>query len=289
MDNSELSKLYGDLDRKGDIFRQKAVATIHDRELADQYGRDLSPYIAPIDALLDLTTYSSTDVIVDLGCGTAISTERILQRNPKTVIAIDFSEHMIQEAKKKGLKGVIFKEGSAESLADLVESANKVICVNSFQYFEDSDAVLKAVHKVLEPNGELLFNEPIMLNRAVIYNPLLRATEIAFHRVFREKTYFTDEVIKYGYGRADFEDMAVRNGFTIKQYFEYPDEADQGRLKTFHASWINDLASGLEEKVGKERTQHIVRDIRNSMVEFYRSMPRKQVIGKEALVCMQVV
>ena len=50
---------------------------------------------------LNLLDIKETDSILDLGCGTGVLTEKLLQLNPKEILGLDPSEQMLAKAKQK--------------------------------------------------------------------------------------------------------------------------------------------------------------------------------------------
>ncbi len=82
----------------GEVFKLEDVAARYDASLAAIRGQD---YEKEIEYLVGLATWLADDVVVDLGCGTGISTALVLRHNPKLVIGVDFSEPMIKRAREK--------------------------------------------------------------------------------------------------------------------------------------------------------------------------------------------
>ena len=89
---------------------------------------------------------------LDLGCGTGNYTLE-LKRRGFDVIGLDASEGMLEIARSKGLECV---KGDAYSLPFPDESFNLVLSVTMFEFIHEPEKVLREIHRVLKPGGEVL-------------------------------------------------------------------------------------------------------------------------------------
>ena len=91
------------------------------------------------------------DLVVDLGCGTGLST-LVWQNKCNKIIGIEPSEDMINVARTKQICGVEFfkayshETGLSDSIADVV------MCSQSFHWMEPKQT-LSEVNRILAPNG----------------------------------------------------------------------------------------------------------------------------------------
>lgn len=91
------------------------------------------------------------DTIVDLGCGTGLSTV-IWEDKSEQVIGIDPSEDMLAEAKSKRNEHISFIKAFSDNttLPDLI--ADIIVCSQSFHWMEPN-ATLTEVNRILKPGG----------------------------------------------------------------------------------------------------------------------------------------
>lgn len=114
--------------------------------------------------LIDLANIQETDLVIDLGCGTGISSQEIYQRikDKGRLIGIDISPRMLEVAKKKFPEkdNVRFIVGDGYCLSELVEQKVDVVLSNfTFYYFlSDLGSLFKQVYQVLKPKGKYVFN-----------------------------------------------------------------------------------------------------------------------------------
>jgi ubiquinone/menaquinone biosynthesis C-methylase UbiE len=106
---------------------------------------------------------ASYPVIVDIGCGYGRSFEMLNERfRPIRIVGIDVDPKMLatssREAAKHGL-AVELKQASSSSLPLPGESVDMVFCHQTFHHLIYQHDALREFHRVLKPNGVLLFAE----------------------------------------------------------------------------------------------------------------------------------
>ena len=89
---------------------------------------------------------------LDLGCGTGNYTLE-LERRGFDVIGLDASEGMLKIARSKGLNCI---KGNAYSLPFPDETFDLVLSVTMFEFIHEPERVLREIHRVLKPGGEVL-------------------------------------------------------------------------------------------------------------------------------------
>jgi len=136
-------------------------------EYVKNYGgleRKYRVYSTSARRLVELANIRKTDIVVDLGCGTGVSSQEIYQRiNDKgKLIGIDVSPRMLETAKKKFQRkdNVRFIVGDGYRLSDLIdEKVDVVLSSFTFYYFlSDLDSLFRQVYDVLKPKGRYVFN-----------------------------------------------------------------------------------------------------------------------------------
>jgi malonyl-CoA O-methyltransferase len=117
--------------------------------------RDLDQKVTR-DALADL----HFDSILEIGCGTGKNTIFLIQIGSQ-IHALDFSEGMIEKAKRK-----VQAENVRFSVADLTQtwlcedqSYNLIVCNLVLEHIEDLSFIFSEAFRVLEEKGRFLINE----------------------------------------------------------------------------------------------------------------------------------
>ena len=101
--------------------------------------------------------------VVELACGTGVTTKRILERlqGNGRVYAIDYSPTMLHYAETDTDGPVEFVLSTAENVANRVDGpVDRVLCSSAFWQI-DRPAVLSAVRSLLTKNGVFVFNNPV--------------------------------------------------------------------------------------------------------------------------------
>ncbi len=92
--------------------------------------------------------------IVDLGCGTGRFSGPLSVHFEADVIGFDPSEKMLEEARKKTIqRGVVFKQGSGETLPVEDSSADMVFMSMVFHHLRDPRRTARECHRVLRAPG----------------------------------------------------------------------------------------------------------------------------------------
>jgi SAM-dependent methyltransferase len=147
--------------------------------LAGAYARHRPSYPrAAIEAMLD----GLGDAVraVDVGCGTGIST-RLLAQSGATVIGIDPNEDMLDQARNETPTdlAVRYVQADAEATGLAAESADLLVCAQSFHWF-DPDTALAEFHRLLAPGGRLALMWNVRTNKPGFtagYNDIARRAQ----------------------------------------------------------------------------------------------------------------
>lgn len=137
---------------------EKSPDTYHD------YALRFPQYKKTSEKLVKIANIKNGEIIVDLACGTGITTKKILARLSKQgkVYAIEYSPAMLEKAKEYlNDKRVKFINGKAVDINKLVdEEVDKVLCNSAFWQFSDYKEVLLGIEETLKQNGVFIFNLP---------------------------------------------------------------------------------------------------------------------------------
>jgi len=98
--------------------------------------------------------------VLDVGCGTGIFAERILEALPNAqVVGIDLVEGMLTkglERWKRHDQGVFAVQADSERLPFDRATFDVVTCANSFHHYPNQKRAVAEMKRVLRPNGRLL-------------------------------------------------------------------------------------------------------------------------------------
>lgn len=93
--------------------------------------------------------------VIDIGCGTGIMTDHILEYNPSHLLGVDISEGMVDIAKSK------FSDPRLEFItADIFDlegdDFDLAIIYNAYPHFLDKDQLAQRLYRLLKPGGRFL-------------------------------------------------------------------------------------------------------------------------------------
>jgi len=138
--------------------------------------------------------------ILDLGCGTGISTRQLAQGNGM-IIGCDIDAKMLVHASTDGYKNISYVRAGAEKLPFENKSFDAVAMFTSFHWFANKKA-LEEIRRVLKPNGVLCIIQP--------------SYKKPHNRELREIINQTLNLnIQRAYGLINFEEFLVKNKFRI--------------------------------------------------------------------------
>ena len=130
-------------------------------KLADIYDTRWSFYVnTTIGETLNRLEINPGQRILDIGCGTGVLIQRLLQVSPEIeVFGIDSCAKMLEIAKQKLPKSVDLKVGIADNLPFPSNSFDVVVSTSAFHYFRDPSQALQEAKRVLKRNGRLVITD----------------------------------------------------------------------------------------------------------------------------------
>jgi ubiquinone/menaquinone biosynthesis C-methylase UbiE len=247
----------------GESFKDKSIADGYDDSVSNIFGASYDRYEGDIRDLLNDVNFDN-DIVIDLGCGTGISTGLILEKNPSRVIGIDFSDGMLDQARKKygDQENVTFVFGSAEELRSLVtEEVDKVVSANLFKYLDKPEGVLGEIYTVLKERGEYIFDigvksEGALSIETMFYEPL----EHALQEVLEKDVKLPVNNPESKYTREEIKNMADRCGFDVVVYSENDHSLTKEQVIAFDKFFIKNIEDALRQEsgLGSEKIDEIL-------------------------------
>lgn len=98
-------------------------------------------------------------VVLDLGCGPGDGAA-LLADAGAVAIGLDYSQGMIDSAKKESRLGGRLLRGDAGRLPFKDGAFDKIVCTNSFHHYPDHFKALCEMRRVLKPGGLLVLVDP---------------------------------------------------------------------------------------------------------------------------------
>jgi ubiquinone/menaquinone biosynthesis C-methylase UbiE len=117
------------------------------------------PHLAPVGtAMLEALPVAPGDHVLDVACGTGEPALTLARNNPHArVTAIDAAPPMVEVARRKahqaGLTNIDFEAMAAEHMRFADAGFDALCCRFGVMLFEDSQAGLSEMHRVLKPGG----------------------------------------------------------------------------------------------------------------------------------------
>jgi trans-aconitate 2-methyltransferase len=119
---------------------------------ARSYDRMSDPQLAMARDVIDRLDLHGDERVLDAGCGTGRVTEVLAQRVPNgTVIAVDGSEKMVEETRKRGITA--FTADLAELTLD--EPVDAILSTATFHWIKDHDRLFTRMYEALRPGGRM--------------------------------------------------------------------------------------------------------------------------------------
>jgi ubiquinone/menaquinone biosynthesis C-methylase UbiE len=110
------------------------------------------------DAVLAAARILPEHIVLDVGAGTGFLTEGAAQQANR-VIALDFSESMLSEARTRLGKNVEFKIGDAEHIPLPDASVDRVIGNMVLHHCPHPDLAVREMRRVLVPRGRVVLSD----------------------------------------------------------------------------------------------------------------------------------
>lgn len=127
--------------------------------LVKQYDIARPSYPAKVLSLISSHILEKNPLVLDIGCGTGISTRQLAQKIKGTVIGCDIDLEMLKTAMSHAQKNVAYGLGDARKIPYATESFDAVTAFTAFHWFTDK-AALKEIRRVLKDTGKFCTVQP---------------------------------------------------------------------------------------------------------------------------------
>ena len=171
-------------------------------EWADAYDKDLVTemgYVAHLTAakLLSETLKETNARILDAGCGTGLVGEALYQMGYKNLFGLDYSQHMLDQAEKKGVYKTL-RQGDLTQRLDLDDNSfDSVISVGTFTCGHVGPEALTELIRLTRPDGYICFTVREQAWQEDDYASAIK--EIESRKLWRKiKHLDTDYILKEG-------------------------------------------------------------------------------------------
>jgi ubiquinone/menaquinone biosynthesis C-methylase UbiE len=119
------------------------------------------PFYLSNRAVLNTLKPQPDSSILDVGCGTGILLQQLLQLGQGLNLqGVDIAPEMVKVAQTKLGQSVEIRQGSANRLPFDANSFDAVTCATSFHHYPNPDNALREMLRVLKPGGKLVLLDP---------------------------------------------------------------------------------------------------------------------------------
>jgi ubiquinone/menaquinone biosynthesis C-methylase UbiE len=204
---------------------------------------------------------STGEQVLDLGCGTGIVARVAADElgGGKTVLGIDLTPGMLEAAQSVSADthpDITWQQGQAEDLPLARSSFDVVLSQQAFQFFEDRDAALKEIHRVLRPGGRMVLSVLRSTEHNHTYKPLIEAFRrhggddlgTMMNSPFRE---WSIQDLREMVERAGFSDVSVTVSLITARFPSIPDFIQQ----ELSSSPMSELVSTMDDETREAITR----------------------------------
>lgn len=116
--------------------------------------------------IFEAAQIKKTDLVLELGCGTGLFTDKIQVLSGANVTGIDVSKELLEVARKKN-NTITFEINNAEELSYNNNSFDVVIGSSVLHHLNITNSLLE-IFRVIKPGGRIAFAEPNMINPHIL-------------------------------------------------------------------------------------------------------------------------
>ncbi|MFX1520582.1 MAG: class I SAM-dependent methyltransferase [Promethearchaeota archaeon] len=182
-----------------------------------------------------LKSLPSNTLILDLGTGTGVLLQFLLQKNFE-VIGIDFSKDMIKKAKKKigQRQGALFI-GDIENLPFQKETFDIVTAMTTLEFVENVEKLLYEIWRVLKSGGKFILG---VLTSLSTWSFDRKIRGLVSKDIFSYAKFYTSfELIKLlrsaKFSKIDIKGAVFAPPFIPKRFFPFVEKIEQKFMDSF--------------------------------------------------------
>ncbi len=199
--------------------------------------------------------------VVDVACGTGVLAQAVADRvgTEGMTVGIDINEGMLNIAREKAPE-IEWRQAPAEALPLDDNSFDSVVCQFGLMYFEDQQAALKEMMRVLRPGGNLA----VVVWDKLENSPAWAIEEQIFQRVLGEE--FADEA-PYNLG----DQQVLQRLFASASISDVKIRTHEGtaRFASIEAWIYTDVNGGtIDDEIGDDKYDLLLREAQQELARF---------------------
>lgn len=235
-----------------------------------QYCLSFPQYKKTNQFITEIIPIEHGQIIVDLACGTGLTTQNILKRLETTgkVYALDFSAEMINQAKVDiKADNVEFIVAPAERISNVIpEKVDVVLCNSSFWQFTDYSIVVEGISKILKNDGLFVFN----LNQQFYdfgkeeTSHRKKVLQIIFSEL-RKKGYHPENRLREKISQSQIQKLANKNGLKITNVktLEFSSSSLEDHIKFFEIPAVAPFFDNVPKAIQRSILDHAYITLKN--------------------------
>ena len=173
--------------------------------------------------------------VVDLGCGFGWFSRWAAEQGTASVLGIDLSERMLQQARTASPSSVTYRQGDLATLSLPPQSFDLAYSSLALHYLSDLMPLLATLHHALMPGAPFVFSTEHPIYSAPSHQGWSVTPDgrrcwplDGYHNELeRRRTWFTPDVVKFHRTVGTILTTLIRAGFTLTQVNEFCPSADQ--------------------------------------------------------------
>jgi SAM-dependent methyltransferase len=179
-----------------------AIRAEFNQQALDGRAAQIAPrHLAQVQELIQRMNIQPRDRILEIGCGEGWASRMLAKLVPEGMVAgLDAADEMIHNARKQSsaFENLMFIWGEADAIPWQERFFTRVMCVDSFYYFDQQERAASEIFRVLSPEGSVwILNEvsqenPTSLQLLPKINLPVRIPTVDEYRSMFERAGFSD-------------------------------------------------------------------------------------------------
>jgi ubiquinone/menaquinone biosynthesis C-methylase UbiE len=222
----------------------------HNKNIVEQFSKQAEGYTSitshsdSLEKLISITSASKKDTVLEVACGSGIVSCEF-SKYVKSVVGIDMTQGMLDEAKKLQLKETIknvnWQIGEAENLPYDDESFSIVISRFGFHHFLNPFKVMSEMKRVCKPGGILVVVDVALPDSKIEkYNEMEKNRDCS-HVAALSLTEFSSLFNKVGLKKLKFDFYTMQIELEEQLEASYPKDLNALKNMIINDVGVNDL------------------------------------------------